>query len=175
VTTPIRELEVWAAWCQEAARLELHAGDRLDFDALLVGVRIPLASRALDAILVERTRLARLRRPAYRLEDLAIVADPLGLADNLAGVVDELRQQRRDAHRLAILEDVARQVAAGRTEEAAARSWNAAVRTLRRWRAETGQNRRPMSAGRPKTGRTVVASRSTSSRSGRFIARQEVA
>jgi hypothetical protein len=163
VTWPIRELEAWAAWCAEADRLGLHRGERVDLDGLLVAVRIPMSRADLDRILAERTRLARLRRPAFRLEGLTIVGEPLGLADNLADVVAELRRRIRDAHRQTVLDDIDRQITEGRSERAAVRSWDCAVRTVRRWRSETGQKRPRMAAGAVKTGLSVETSRRNSS------------
>lgn len=166
MSTPIRELEAWAAWCAEADRLGLHRGERLDFDSVLVGISVPIRPAELDAILVERTRIARLQRPAYRIDGLTITADPVGVVNNLAAVVAELRARLKDAHRLAVLDDIDRQIAEGRTEVAAAKAWarGSSVRTIRRRRDETGQNRRPLSGGRPKTRVTIDPGRASPSR-----------
>jgi len=143
LSRPIREPEAWMAWCDEAARLGLHVGDRSELDALLVGAQIPLRPLDLDSIIVERTRLARLRRPAYRVEGLTIIADPLGLVDNLSRACDELRWHWRDAHSRAIVDDVDRQIAEGRSRPQAARTWSRSARTLRRRRADTAARRTP--------------------------------
>lgn len=131
MTNPISEHEAWKAWQAEAARLGLHRGERLDFDSLLVGV--PPSPAGLDRVIVERTRLARLQRPLYRLEGTTIRLDPLGRVDNMAAIRAELHERAVEAHRAAILADVSRQLAEGRPLAAAARSWNRHPKTLQRW------------------------------------------
>jgi hypothetical protein len=161
----LRADEVVALWRVRAAERRLDPGT----DALAVLRAVGVARRGLFALEAVATILdalegeARRRRERFQIRQLdsgvALVHDPLGARSTIR-VPSELRNLADLERQAVILEDVERALRTepGITLGRLAVRWAIGVRTLERWRADTGCQSRADLAAFPPESRETLAS-----------------
>ncbi len=142
---PVGPHDLYVAWAERAASIGLHPGDVADVRRVafeqLVNESGPY--RRADAMLLLEALegLSRRRRGRYRLLETpgqppAIVADPDGRVDNLAGVLPRFRAAATDQRQRHVLASAdGSQVGLS----ALARRFAVSVRSLQAWRARRVQ------------------------------------